>query len=622
MSTPIPYKKIENVIRRNLKLFKKPGVLTIRPGYKITGNWITDKPAIVVTVDKKLKGLSGKHSLPAVVEEIPVDVRAATGLQKLREQSPEEYTLVQAHGRNEYKEPKWKGELVMPTGKPLVHLDSVVALKKTGGLKNPAVMKNVGAAKSAAAAKKSPAKPTVKPQVKYVAANIPLAKRTAVMTIIAYASPDDGFTVLSDFIKATTSDLTIAMYDFTSGDLLTTVENTVKGNNLPFKMVLDHPPRNPTANQPDDVTRLQILAVDSKAAVNWALTRNDPVVTEWIYPTAYHIKVVVRDKKDLWLSSGNFNVSNQPNFAAKDPSRGSLANADRDWHLIIMDPTLAALYKAYLDNDFAIAQGGQGAGDPLKHSEIRQAMLAFQANNPKPNPVVTTKQPPFVLGKKKVFDNINVTLQPILTPDPGKHTTMYVDQVLDLINNANKKVYMQTQYIHVSDRPEDKDFMLLISALSDKLKKGLDVRLITSQFENTGQWVEKLKPFNLDRALKIQDRVHNKGIVVDSAKVLVSSQNWSGDGTLRNRDAGIIIEHPDIAAYFEAIFLDDWAHRADVKINESTQPAKKAKAATAKKATPAKKAAPAKKAKPAKKAASPKKAKPAKKGTKTKKTKG
>jgi hypothetical protein len=32
----------------------------------------------------------------------------------------------------------------------------------------------------------------------------------------------------------------------------------------------------------------------------------------------------------------------------------------------------------------------------------------------------------------------------------------------------------------------------------------------------------------------------------------------SGDGTLRNRDAGLIIHHAEAAAYFEQIFLHDW----------------------------------------------------------------
>ena len=44
---------------------------------------------------------------------------------------------------------------------------------------------------------------------------------------------------------------------------------------------------------------------------------------------------------------------------------------------------------------------------------------------------------------------------------------------------------------------------------------------------------------------------------------MVSSQNWSADGTLRNRDAGLIIyDRPEAAHYFSQIFLHDWAHLA------------------------------------------------------------
>jgi phosphatidylserine/phosphatidylglycerophosphate/cardiolipin synthase-like enzyme len=546
MSTSISTQKIDEIIRRHLKMFRKPGVLSVRAGFKITGNWITNKAAIVVTVDKKVKGVKKNNQLPAVIQDVPIDVREATGMQRLRAKSQEQFSLVQAHGRNEFKEPHWKNERAMPSGQVIKPAAAVAVKAKT-------------AVKS------------TKTEIPYKAPAKALAKQTRKMTIVAYASPDDGFSVLSDFLKATTSDLTIGMYDFTSADLLASVTGTVKSKALNFRMVLDHPPRNPTANQTDDQTRTAILASDKNAAINWALTRNDPAVTEWIFPTAYHIKVVVRDDKAMWLSSGNFNVSNQPNLKAKDPKRGSLANADRDWHLIVMDEQLAALYKAYLDNDFSMAQAGQGAGDAATHAKIHQAVQAFQAESSKSStrPTAVSKASVFELGKNRVFKNVDVTVQPLLTPDKGTHTSMYVDQVLALIQSAKKTVYMQTQYVHVSDKPEDKDFMLLVSALSEAHKKGLDVRLITSQFENTGQWIEKLKPFQLDQVLRIQQRVHNKGIVVDSNAVLVSSQNWSADGTLRNRDAGMIIQNAAIAAYFEAIFLDDWVNRAEEKITGS-----------------------------------------------------
>jgi phosphatidylserine/phosphatidylglycerophosphate/cardiolipin synthase-like enzyme len=42
----------------------------------------------------------------------------------------------------------------------------------------------------------------------------------------------------------------------------------------------------------------------------------------------------------------------------------------------------------------------------------------------------------------------------------------------------------------------------------------------------------------------------------------VSSQNWSTDGTLYNRDAGVIIYDASAAQYFQQIFLHDWEHLA------------------------------------------------------------
>jgi phosphatidylserine/phosphatidylglycerophosphate/cardiolipin synthase-like enzyme len=59
-----------------------------------------------------------------------------------------------------------------------------------------------------------------------------------------------------------------------------------------------------------------------------------------------------------------------------------------------------------------------------------------------------------------------------------------------------------------------------------------------------------------------QTNIHNKGIVVDSETVLVSSANWSSDGILRNRDAGLIIRNAEVAGYYQQVFLGDWDKRA------------------------------------------------------------
>ena len=63
-------------------------------------------------------------------------------------------------------------------------------------------------------------------------------------------------------------------------------------------------------------------------------------------------------------------------------------------------------------------------------------------------------------------------------------------------------------------------------------------------------------------AVRIQTGVHNKGVVVDSSVVMLSSQNWSGDGVLHNRDAGLVVYDEEAAKYYEEIFIHDWKYLA------------------------------------------------------------
>jgi phosphatidylserine/phosphatidylglycerophosphate/cardiolipin synthase-like enzyme len=53
-------------------------------------------------------------------------------------------------------------------------------------------------------------------------------------------------------------------------------------------------------------------------------------------------------------------------------------------------------------------------------------------------------------------------------------------------------------------------------------------------------------------------KVHTKGVVVDDRRVLVSSINWNEASPSFNREAGVIVDDPETAAYFAAAFDADW----------------------------------------------------------------
>jgi sugar-specific transcriptional regulator TrmB len=545
------YPMIYNTIMRNMKLLRKKGVLTARPGYKISGGKVIYKPAIVVTVAKKKEGLSARNKLPAEIGDTPLDVREATPMQLLRAKDPKSFHIIQALGPRELHEPESKWECDMKTGK-LVAPASDTVEKIT----------------SPASGKKT--------KVSYSGpANASLNAINGKVDITAYASPDDGYTVLSSFLKGTTGKLTIGMYDFTSGDLLKDVVSTISRKKPDFTMVLDHPILNATANQTDEVTKKDIDAAVKKSLgkdddIRWALDNMSPEVVGWIYPHAYHIKVVVRDSSSFWLSSGNFNVSNQPNMAAKDPKRGSFKTSDRDWHVIINHKGLAQLYEKYLQNDFTVAGPFQASPNMVaaKQKQLatarkqRQELNKSMSKLKKLQPDIAFTNPPAgskSLGKQRTFTNAPVSIQPVLTPDPGKDPRMYITQILNLIQSAEKTIYIQMQYI--TPPPKTNDFQKLIDAVGNAFARGLDVRIIVSQFQKDIS-TEVLAKLKLDQVLRKQNRVHNKGIIIDSKKVLVSSQNWSSEGVMINRDAGVIIENADIASFFQEIFLDDWVNRA------------------------------------------------------------
>jgi phosphatidylserine/phosphatidylglycerophosphate/cardiolipin synthase-like enzyme len=274
-------------------------------------------------------------------------------------------------------------------------------------------------------------------------------------------------------------------------------------------------------------------------------------VATWIFPSAYHIKVAVRDSTSFWLSSGNWNTSNQPDIdPLKDPVAAApiARKSDRDWHVIVDHKGLAELYEKYLLNDLKVALENQSA--PTEMS----AMMSALAELAEPEITLAARVPQRYFPPKTI--KAKTKIQPILTPDN------YVDLILALINSAEKSFYMQTQYINYSDKPENSKFAALVAAVAKKINDGLDVRLIMSQYE-TSDKLELLQGAGIDLShVRIQANVHNKGIIVDSQVVAVGSQNWSGDGVLRNRDATLIIYNEDAAQYWEEIFIHDWTKMA------------------------------------------------------------
>jgi phosphatidylserine/phosphatidylglycerophosphate/cardiolipin synthase-like enzyme len=536
---------IDQTIRQHLSKLRKPGVLTVRPGFEIANHQLTGKRAIVATVHAKTSDLSAKQLLPAAIEGVPVDVREATPHQRLRASDPAAAALTQTFGRPQDKEPTWPLERELPSGQLLQSPKS----KTQKALADHAARQPLVAhALSAHAAK---------PKIAYVPApGQPLNPVQATTTITAHVSPDAGFTTLTEFLQATKQSLAIGMYDFTSGPILALFK-TVLTEPKTLQMVLDNPPPNATRDQLDSQTVQELnAALGPRSRIVRALAGDDTLVSAEMFPTSYHIKVMVRDNAVLWLSSGNLNNSNQPDLSSPPKTE------DRDWHVIIEDQTLANLFTAYLNQDLKSAQAYQIAESPALIEAVSDAAAKLASETTSAQAPVLAPKPTGTVAAK-TFSNVSVKMTPLLTPDtlPPGTEGQYASNMSKLIASAKKSLYVQLQYIEASAATGV--YPALLQAIAARVAAGVDVRLIES-LEYGEPWAEKMKDSGVDLTanISLQPNVHNKGFIIDSNVVVVSSQNFSPDGVQFNRDAGVIIESAPIAQYFQSVFLADWNDKA------------------------------------------------------------
>ena len=61
--------------------------------------------------------------------------------------------------------------------------------------------------------------------------------------------------------------------------------------------------------------------------------------------------------------------------------------------------------------------------------------------------------------------------------------------------------------------------------------------------------------FDLGREI---GNIHNKGMIVDSEKVWISSFNWGPTSGLENREVGVVVTSSEAAGYFRSAFFYDW----------------------------------------------------------------
>ena len=187
-----------------------------------------------------------------------------------------------------------------------------------------------------------------------------------------------------------------------------------------------------------------------------------------LWASAYHIKVAVRDGETFWLSSGNWQSSNQPDVHPFD--RAARPAARR----------LPAEIQPRLPRDHRERHARLGLRD-LHQARLRADRGAGRARVVRPARPVRARRgrggASSSPSRRSYSSRCGSTAasrcsrcsRPTTTPRTRSR----------LIQSAKKSVWFQNQYINFRDTGEDFPiFKRLIVALKNQIDKGLDVRII------------------------------------------------------------------------------------------------------------------------------------------------
>lgn len=510
------------------ELLRLPGVVSVRAGYKFIGGRISDTPCVVVAVQRKFTNVPKVQRIPPALDGVPTDVAVANPYELLEFE----------HSRNE-------AFPLVP--KPQLLIDEI----QTGG--------EGGVVEEAL------------PQITYEpppGGN--LEPVTGAMTLTCHVSPDAGWRILKPFLEATRRKLCLGMYDFTAPHIYQTVRSLLRDSKVEWRQVLD--PKESLSGE-DDVDSNKANDIHEKDVVKGlrrvAGGRFDNAFAHigsgQTVASAYHIKVAVRDESALWLSSGNWQSSNQPNidFLDVNGDRKLIPQYNREWHVVVDNETLAERLQVFLDWDFTTAKEAIREEAVTIAPELLMSEAAFfEEERAAANLEVFTPQK-FVFTEEEPL-----TIQPILTPDN------YLDLVLQLLRKRpSKRLYFQNQSLNPIKQPSAQfsEMMRLLADYSNEPE--LDVRII---FRNIGPMRQKLESlkvagFNMER-VRMQTGCHTKGIIIDSKTILLGSHNFTNQGVQVNRDASLLMNNEDIARYYEKVFLHDWEKLSRDTIREEANP--------------------------------------------------
>lgn len=259
-----------------------------------------------------------------------------------------------------------------------------------------------------------------------------------------------------------------------------------------------------------------------------------------------HAKYAVIDDEYLLVGSENYSPTGNPEPA-------TLGN--RGWEAFIHDAQIANEFTTVFTSDSSMAHG-----DVLELTGGKSLTISKSKPAPAPNPAPVSSDNPLVSASAIAL---------ITSPETSE------SGLLAAINGARKTIDIE-QMTFDSAWGKGQTSPLLDAVLAAG-KRGVQVRVLLNDERVFNHPSHPAKPKNVPtidtlnqegagritamtanlKAMHV-DYIHNKGMLIDGDKTLISSINWDMNAVTHNREAAVLITSPEAYAYYEGLFQKDW----------------------------------------------------------------
>ncbi len=363
----------------------------------------------------------------------------------------------------------------------------------------------------------------------------PASIYTGSATVTCFSSPDSSFDIITDLLQNTENEMQIMVYALTNWFLIDEIHDALARNGTMEITIIVSWKWASIAERSLTKGAFYNLSQNAAFGSNLQLYFSEDTYLEFT-----HAKFMIFDQEAVVVESANWAKSGIP------PASSA---GNREWGVVIEQPDVIDYFYDTFMHDLLLDNVEPYVPDIADEED-------FSEN-------IDTGSYPAPFTSQSFTGSMSI--QCVLSPDND------VSAIKAMIDSATSTLMVQQMYSKMDWDSNPNQFNDAIVAAA---ARGVDCKVILDNRSSGMQAVAEMFLANgVDVRFSNQSYfgwTHNKGVIVDGQKVLVSSINWSYESTHENREAGVIITHSGIANYFKQIF--DWDWDVGVQLGAPTTP--------------------------------------------------